>query len=102
MPPEPKPTILVVDDDRLMASTLAEILESAGYDVDTANSGDEALSSIRKSRPDLVISDLKMSGMHGHQLQSEVQRICPDVPVFIITAFGSIETDGRVDAPGRL
>src|SRR6516165_8844943 len=92
MPTEPKPTILVVDDDRLMASTLAEILESAGYEVDTANSGDEALLTIRKSPPDLVVSDLKMSGMHGHQLQSEIQRICPDIPVIIITAFGSIET----------
>jgi DNA-binding NtrC family response regulator len=92
MPIEPKATILVVDDDRLMASTLAEILESAGYSADTANSGDEALAAIRQSRPDLVISDLKMSGMHGHQLQSEIQRICPDLPVIIITAFGSIET----------
>ena len=92
MPIEPKATILIVDDDRLMASTLAEILESAGYGADTANSGEEALATIRQSRPDLVISDLKMSGMHGHQLQSEIQRICPDLPVIIITAFGSIET----------
>jgi DNA-binding NtrC family response regulator len=92
MPIEPKATILVVDDDRLMASTLAEILESAGYSAGTANSGDEALAAIHQSRPDLVISDLKMSGMHGHQLQSEIQRICPDLPVIIITAFGSIET----------
>src|SRR6516225_7148358 len=92
MPIEPKATILVVDDDRLMASTLAEILESAGYSADTANSGDEALAAIRQSRPDLVISDLKMSGMHGHQLQSEIQRMNPDLPVIIITAFGSIET----------
>src|SRR5215470_4847237 len=92
MPTELKPTILVVDDERLMASTLAEILENAGYSADTANSGEEALAIIRRSRPDLVISDLKMSGMHGHQLQSEIQRICPDLPVIIITAFGSIET----------
>ena len=68
MPSEPKATILVVDDDRLMASTLADILESAGYSADTANSGDEALTAIRQNCPDLVISDLKMSGMHGHQL----------------------------------
>jgi DNA-binding NtrC family response regulator len=92
MPIEPKATILVVDDDRLMSSTLAEILEDAGHAVDTANSGDQALTAIRESRPDLVISDLKMSGMHGHQLQSEIQRLDPDLPVIIITAFGSIET----------
>ena len=89
---EPKAAILVVDDDCLMASTLADILEEAGYAVDTANSGDQALTAIRESRPDLVISDLKMSGMHGHQLQSEIQGMNPDLPVIIITAFGSIET----------
>jgi DNA-binding NtrC family response regulator len=92
MPIESKATILVVDDDRLMASTLAEILEDAGYAADTANSGDQALMAIRESRPDLVISDLKMSGMHGHDLQSKIQRLYPDLPVIIITAFGSIET----------
>jgi two-component system response regulator HydG len=89
---ESKATILVVDDDRLMASTLAEILEDAGYAADTANSGDRALTDIQENRPDLVISDLKMSGMHGHDLQSKIQRLYPDIPVIIITAFGSIET----------
>jgi DNA-binding NtrC family response regulator len=92
MPIEPKATILVVDDDSLMASTLAEILETAGYTADTANSADEALIAIRERPPDLVISDLRMSGMHGHQLQSEIQRTWPDLRVIIITAFGSIET----------
>jgi DNA-binding NtrC family response regulator len=89
---ERKATILVVDDDRLMAGTLAEILEDAGYAADTANSGDQALAAIRASRPDLVISDLRMSGMDGHNLQSEILREYPDLPVIMITAFGTIET----------
>jgi two-component system, NtrC family, response regulator AtoC len=47
---------------------------------------------IRQDCPDLVISDLKMSGMSGHQLQTEITSVSPDVPVVIITAFGSIES----------
>jgi DNA-binding NtrC family response regulator len=89
---EAKATILLVDDDRAMTRILAEVLEAEGYGVLTANSGNEALALIRQALPELVISDLRMSGMHGHQLQSEMKRLCPDLPVVIITAFGSIET----------
>jgi len=89
---EAKATILLVDDDRAMTRMLAEVLEAEAYGVLTANSGNEALALIRQTPPELVISDLRMSGMHGHQLQSEMKRLCPDLPVVIITAFGSIET----------
>jgi len=87
-----KATILVVDDERAMTSMLAEVLEAEGYSTLTANSGDQALALIRKAAPELVISDLRMTGMNGHQLQSEIKRLCPDLPVVIITGFGSIET----------
>ena len=89
---ESKATILVVDDDRAMTNMLAEILEAEGYSMLTANSGDQALALIRRAAPELVISDLRMTGMNGHQLQSEIKRLCPDLPVVIITGFGSIET----------
>ncbi len=89
---EVKATILVVDDDRAMTGMLAEVLEAEGYSVLAANSGNDALALIRQAPPELVVSDLRMSGMNGHQLQSEIKRLCPDVPVVIITAFGSIET----------
>ena len=89
---ESKATILVVDDDRAMTNMLAEILEAEGYSMLTANSGDQALALIRRAAPELVISDLRMSGMSGHQLQSEIKRLCPDMPIVIITGFGSIET----------
>ncbi len=87
-----KDTIIVVDDERAMTSMLAEVLEAEGYSVLTANSGDEALALIRRAPPALVVSDLRMSGMNGHQLQSEIKRLCPDLPIVIITGFGSIET----------
>ncbi|MBV8452423.1 MAG: sigma-54-dependent Fis family transcriptional regulator, partial [Deltaproteobacteria bacterium] len=85
-------TLMVVDDDQAMTSALAKILGVAGYTVVTAKSGDAALASMQQVCPDLVIADLKMDGMNGHELQTEIAHHSPDVPVVIITAFGSIES----------
>ncbi len=85
-------TIIVVDDDGEMANFLAEILSAAGYRALAVTSGSEALNLVRREHPDLVISDLRMVGMNGHQLQAELKRLAPNLPVIIITAFGSIQT----------
>ena len=85
-------TILVVDDDREMANILVEILSAAGYRAIATNSGADALALVRRDHLDLVISDLRMVGMSGHQLQVEIRRLAPNLPVLIITAFGSIQT----------
>ena len=87
-----KATILVVDDDREMVSMLRDVLEATGYRAVTAYSGAEALAMVEREEPDLMISDLRMSGMSGDQLQKQVKKIAPSLPVVIITAFGSIET----------
>jgi two-component system, NtrC family, response regulator HydG len=89
---EEQATIMVVDDDQAMSSTLAKTLGTAGYSVVTAKSGAAALALLQRDCPDLVISDLRMSGMSGHELQSEIIRRNLDVPVVIITGFGSIES----------
>jgi DNA-binding NtrC family response regulator len=88
----PRANILVVDDDREMADLLSDILQEAGYSASTANSGTEALARVEQERPDVLISDLRMSGMSGHTLQMELKRVEPDLPVVIITAFGSIQS----------
>src|SRR5438477_9665109 len=85
-------TVMVVDDDQAMTSALAKILGAAGYTVVTEKSGDAALASMKQVCPDLVIADLKMDGISGHELQSEIVHRSPGVPVVIITAFGSIES----------
>jgi DNA-binding NtrC family response regulator len=74
-----------------MASALCEILRKSGYQARSANSGLEALTMVEREDPDVLISDLRMAGMNGHQLQTELKRIVPDLPVIIITAFGSIQ-----------
>jgi two-component system, NtrC family, response regulator HydG len=85
-------TILVVDDDAAMTSALCEVLRQTGYVAISAQSGSEALELIRREQPDLLISDLRMTEMTGHQLQAELRTIAPELPVIIITAFGSIES----------
>jgi two-component system response regulator HydG len=85
-------TVIVVDDDREMANVLRDVLGEAGYRVLSASSGADALALVRENDHDLLITDLRMSGMSGQQLQIELKRIAPSLPVIIITAFGSIPT----------
>jgi len=84
--------ILIVDDDRAQASTLARILQLEGYRTRAAESGREALSALEEEPADLLLTDLKMPGMDGMELFRQVKAQRPDLPVFIVTAHGSIET----------
>jgi DNA-binding NtrC family response regulator len=89
-------TVVVVDDDRDMANLVCDILRQAGYSALSSNSGSQALEIVKREIPDALISDLRMSGMNGNQLQEELKRLIPDLPVIVITAFGSIQS--AVDA----
>ena len=75
-----------------MVSALCDILRQAGYRALSANSGHDAIAIVEHETPDVLISDLRMAGMSGHGLQAELKRIAPDLPVIMITAFGSIQT----------
>ena len=94
-------SILVVDDDREMANLLCDVLREAGYNSRGANSASDALAQVREDCPDLVITDVRMSGMSGHELQTELHELVPDLPIVIITAFGSDRIRGRVDEARR-
>ncbi|MGD8709001.1 MAG: sigma 54-interacting transcriptional regulator [Ectothiorhodospiraceae bacterium] len=82
--------ILVVDDDPGVLRLLSIRLRSQGYEVTTAESGEEALSNFAGVRPHLVITDLRMDGMDGMTLFQELRRKHPTLPVIILTAHGSI------------
>lgn len=84
--------ILVVDDDAEMTTAVCEVLQQTGYLPLSAHSGSEAIEIVKRERPDLLISDLRMTEMSGHQLQQELQTIAPELSVVIITAFGTIES----------
>ncbi len=83
-------TILLVDDERDLLSLWTLRLESAGYDVKTAESGEEAMAILSASAPSLVITDLRMGGMDGIALYEAIRKVNMSIPVIIITAHGSI------------
>lgn len=84
--------ILIADDEPLTRQSLYEILKIEGYKVTTARDGLEALGLIEKLLPKIVISDMKMPGIDGLQLVKEIKARGLEIPVILITGYGSIET----------
>ena len=82
--------ILLVDDDPDLLDLLSIRLNASGYDVDTASSAESALNYLDLERPQLVISDLRMSGMCGMELFEKIYSKYPALPVIILTAHGTI------------
>lgn len=85
------PEILVVEDDRAFREALCDTLALAGYRVSCAADGGEALAQLDKCRLRLVLSDVKMAPMDGQTLLRNIKRSFPDLPVLMITAYGTIE-----------
>ncbi len=81
--------ILVVDDEESMCQYLSILLGKEGYEVQTANSGAEALRAIETAPVDLVMTDIQMPGMDGIQLLKGVRAVDPETPVIIMTAYAS-------------
>jgi DNA-binding NtrC family response regulator len=86
--------ILIVDDDAAVRTSLSLLLRQAGYDVLCAQDPAEALQHFKSNSPDLVVMDMNFSlattGDEGLQLLGDIKRTSPDVPVVLITAWGSI------------
>ena len=82
--------ILLVDDDAKLARVLALRLESEGYDVVAAASGEEAMARLIEARPRFVLADLRMPGMDGIELLARIQEKYPGLPVALISAQGDI------------
>jgi two-component system response regulator GlrR len=84
------PTVLVVDDDADLLKLLTLRLQRAGFTVQTAASGEDALKRLANRQPDAVITDLKMQGLDGIGLLSEIEATYPVLPVVLMTAHGTI------------
>ena len=89
-------SILVVDDEKNQREILETILSSEGYDVTTASSGEAAMKFVQSRRFDLVLTDLKMTGMSGLDLLKELTNFDKSIIVILLTAHGSV--DSAVDA----
>ena len=85
--------LLIVDDEPDMLKLLSMIIkEKTPYEVVTTNNPLEALEFAKTGGFDLVISDLKMPGLDGIELIEAVKNIDEDIPIIIITAYGTVET----------
>jgi len=84
--------ILIVDDDKNLLSVLKTILAEENHDVLTSSDGQTAIDLFRKSKFDLVITDLMMPGTNGLEVLREVRKMDPDILVILITGFASLET----------
>ena len=89
-------SILVVDDEKNQREILETILSGEGYDVTTASSGEAAMKFVESRRFDLVLTDLKMTGMSGLDLLKELTNFDKSIIVILLTAHGSV--DSAVDA----
>jgi two-component system nitrogen regulation response regulator NtrX len=86
-----KPVILIVDDEAGIRESLSGILEDEGYDILTADSGEEAVRILKETSPDLIFLDIWLTGMDGIKTLQEIKAMKPDVPVIMISGHGSIE-----------
>ena len=84
-------TILVVDDEVNYLTVMEALLGETGYEVLTAPSAMEAIKIAGASDLDLVLTDMKMPRMSGIELLDELHRLYQDLPVIIMTAFGTVE-----------
>ena len=86
-----KARIIVIDDDAVACEFLQEVLQRDGYDVSSFTSASAALKQ-NLADYDLLMSDIRMPGMDGLQLLDEIQKQWPNLPVILMTAYGSLET----------
>jgi CheY-like chemotaxis protein len=80
--------ILVIEDNIAVRNALAEILESAGYQVVTAEDGQRGLDVFRAERPDLVITDIVMPEKEGIETIREIRNECPNAKIIAISGGG--------------
>ncbi|MGH7966283.1 MAG: response regulator [Candidatus Binatia bacterium] len=87
---QPQSRILVVDDERNIRKNLSMVLEAAGYEVDTAGDGEEALAKCREQHYDVALVDIQMPKMGGLELLRYLRSLSPKTAVVILTAYGSV------------
>ena len=85
------PTILVVDDDPNALFGTAQVLIDEGYQVAQAENGQKALEKLRADSVDVVITDERMPGLNGMGLLLEIKKIDDQIPVILLTAYGSVQ-----------
>ncbi len=85
-------TVLVIDDNDTIREGLAHTIKKMGHEVMTASSGHQGIAAFKAKKADFVITDLKMEGGTGVEVLRTISGIDPEVPIMIVTGFGTVET----------
>jgi DNA-binding response OmpR family regulator len=89
---EHKKTILVVDDDKSILRTFTRILQKSGYEIETAETGKEAMEKTENRHYDLALVDIRLPDMDGTDLLAKLKKPLQDTVKIMITGFPSLET----------
>ena len=81
--------VLVVDDDAVVGHSINRVLTGQGYQVRETASGTEALEALGHQRYDMVFTDIRMPGMDGLDMASRMKKSYPEMPVVVITGYGT-------------
>lgn len=84
--------ILIADDEELVGDVLSQLLQAAGYDCEWVADATETLHALSRSRFDLLIADINMSGNRQLELMQELPRVAPGLPVILLTGDPSVES----------
>ena len=96
-------SVIIVDDDKSIASLLEDILILKGFEVaGIAYDGDEAISLYKKLSPEIVLLDVSMPKKDGYETLSELKSIDPKSKVIMVTGEGSLESHKRLEDLGAL
>ncbi|MGD0390410.1 MAG: sigma-54 dependent transcriptional regulator [Tepidisphaeraceae bacterium] len=85
-------SVLIVEDEAVLRESLAELMAGEGYEVLQAADGKAAYAIVLERPVDVVVTDVRMSGMDGLTLLSHLRQVAPQTPVIVATAFGTVET----------
>jgi CheY-like chemotaxis protein len=81
--------VLVADDERVIADTLAKILDNSGFEATAVYSGDQAVKIANTLRPDALISDVAMNGINGIEAAIEIREILPTCKILLLSGQNS-------------
>jgi CheY-like chemotaxis protein len=91
-------TILIVDDELVLRQLAAEFLQREGYTTLVADSGQSALTILKKEYVDLVLTDILMPGLDGYQLSVKIRESYPKIKIKLVSGFDNERSNGFVDA----
>src|SRR5579859_7560410 len=86
------PTILIVEDETKMSRLLSLSLSEEGYETEVAADAESGLRILRSHTLDLVLTDLRLPGMNGLEFLQAAKRVNAELPVVVMTAYGTVDT----------